>query len=223
MSKFYRALLDTNDPGAFASALGSVIGGLVGAIAAVMTVYLTIKTQRIEEAIKISHAVRIEMQNLAKYIVGAIDLCIKIQNRSITIPRQDATYITKNFSFEPVVYPAIADRIGLLPHPEATVGFYMRIAEAKAMLEMLSKAHEISSTTNVSAPQEPINSTNVQPVVDCLITALQLVIPIISDNLDAAHKNKIDATMREATLCQIEKSLTSARVAFPNVASFNEL
>jgi hypothetical protein len=37
---------------------------------------------------------------------------------------------------EPVVYKAVADRIGLLPHPNATAQFYMRISEAKAMVEI---------------------------------------------------------------------------------------
>jgi hypothetical protein len=126
-------------PGETAAALGGVLGGLVGAGGAVWAVYLAISGQRAEETAHVRSAVRTEVLSLVKYVIGALDTCIRVQE-GLRIPRQEATCISEHFAFEPVIYSAVADRVGLLPHPEATVGFYMRIAEAKAMLKVLAGA-----------------------------------------------------------------------------------
>jgi hypothetical protein len=42
---------------------------------------------------------------------------------------------------DPVIYPAVADRVGLLQRPQATIEFYMRVAEAKSNLAAIQRKH----------------------------------------------------------------------------------
>jgi len=139
----------------------------------------------------------------------------------VRIPRQEAASISKNLSLDPVVYPAVADRVGLLPHPEATVGFYMRIAEAKAMLELLAKPPPVSQTMNVSAPPQIVSPDNAATVADCLITALQLAQPIIADDTHSSERAWLDSMVKQTTLSQITACLELAQKSFPNAESFS--
>jgi hypothetical protein len=132
---FFADLLDSK-AGERVVAFGAVIGGIIGAGGAVFAVYLTLTRQRNEDAAKVRAAVRTEVTTYYKYIVGALDICEQIATQNLQIPCPDASYIAKNLS-DPIIYPAVADRIALLPHPQATIEFYMRIKEAKAMLTAL--------------------------------------------------------------------------------------
>ena len=66
--------------------------------------------------------------------MGAIDKCITIATGTRHVPQTHASYIVQTLEAEPTVYNAVADRIGLLPRPDATTQFYPRIARAKAGL-----------------------------------------------------------------------------------------
>src|SRR5258708_34490610 len=77
---------------------------------------------------------------------------------------------------EPIVYSAVADRIGLLPHANATTEFYLRLSEAKAMVE----SFEIAAKSVAQAPKF-VTSDFAMTVADSLITMLQLARAIISD------------------------------------------
>lgn len=217
---FLVALLRTDKASDVANALGNVVGGLVGAAAAVGAVYLTIRSQRNEDAAKVATAVRTEVLTYAKYVIGAIEVCIEVRNGTVQIPRTDATYISKNLAIEPVIYPAVADRVGLLPHPQATVEFYGRIAEAKAMLEVLAKAQPVSQTMYVNPPAETVTAANAQATVDCLATALQLAAPIVADVAKPEYHDRLDVMARQTTVQQISDCLTAARAAFPDAISF---
>jgi hypothetical protein len=133
---FYNALKHSKF-GELAGALGSFIGGIVGAGGAVWAVFLTLSQQRRDETEKVAEAVRTEVTTLVKYAIGAVEICKQIKQGSVMVPRQDAHNIVKSLADNPVIYSAVADRVGLLRHPHATVEFYMRIAETKVMVEML--------------------------------------------------------------------------------------
>ncbi len=98
------------------------------------------------------------MTTNAKNVIGAVEVCEDIAKRHLQIPRQDAGYIVKNFASDPIVYPAVADRVGLLPHPNATIEFYMRLAEAKTMVDALRTKTDRPSATYVSAPMEYVKA-----------------------------------------------------------------
>ena len=217
---FYLGALAKASAGEVSGALGSVVGGLVGAGGAVWAVYLALSRQRVEETSKVASSIRTEVLTFTKYVIGAMEVCIDIQKGRVTIPRTQATYISKNFAIDPVVYPAVADRIGLLPHPQATVGFYMRIAEAKAMLEVLANAPQSEPPNVAQRPPDNVTSDNALAVADCLATALQLAAPIIADDAHPAHREQLDAMSRQVMLQQIDQCLVTAKAAFPKAESF---
>jgi hypothetical protein len=132
-------------------------------------------------------------------------------------PSQDAGYIAKNLS-DPIIFPAVADRIGLLQHPQATVEFYMRILEAKAILKTISLKDQGRSINPLFEAPEYVTAENAEAVADCFITALQMARPIITD--DDTARSDLDRMVRGIMLRNIEAALQSAKVAFPNAQSF---
>ena len=218
----YVDALVSSKAGEVAGALGSVVGGMIGAGGAVWAVYLALARQRVEEADKVASSIRTEVATFTKYVIGGMDVCINIQKGRVAVPRVQANYIAKNFSIDPVVYPAVADRVGLLPHPQATVGFYMRIAEAKAALEVLAKAPPSEPPGVGNRRIDMMTRENALAVADCLATALQLAAPIISDVAHPAHRDQLDTMSRQETLRQIEQCLAAAHLAFPEAESFSQ-
>jgi hypothetical protein len=134
---FFAALVDSK-AGEQAAAFGAVIGGIIGASGAVFAVYLTLARQRADDTAKVRAAVRTEVTTFAKYVSGAVDICQQIAG-GLPVPMSNAPYITTSL-VDPVVYPAVADRIGLLPRAQQTIEFYQRITEAKAMTECALKS-----------------------------------------------------------------------------------
>ena len=211
----YIFALDHANAGEVAGAIGSLVGGFVGAVGAIYAVFLAMSRQRSEERTKVSGAIQAEVLYLCKYVTGTLDVCIKIANGTVKIPRRDADNVARNLLVDPVVYPAVADRIGLLPHPLATVGFYTRIAEVKAMLAILAKPPEVSQTMYVAAPPDFLNKNDAQCVAVCLITALDHAKPILRDDADPDYRDQLSLLSRKVTLSQIEDSLSAAQLAFP--------
>jgi hypothetical protein len=211
---FVADLLDSK-AGERAAAFGAVIGGIVGAGGAVFAVYLTLAQQRSEDSAKVRAAVRIEVTTFAKYAIGALDVCQQIANRIITVPMSDAPYITESL-VSPVVYPAVADRIGLLPHAQQTIEFYQRIAEAKAMTEAMR--NKIASSTQAQAAMQNIQPSNALAVADSLITALQLAYHIVSDG--DPSRTALDLHVQRVVMAQISDALTTAEAVFPDAESF---
>lgn len=165
---WFGVALTRADRGENAAALGSVVGGIVGAGGAVWAVFLMLSRQREEETIKVAAAVRTEVTTLVKYIIGAIEICQKIK-AGMKVPRQDASYIIKNFSADPIIYPAVADRVGLLPQPHETTEFYMRLSESKAIVTALQMKTDPPGM--MAPPQVLVTPENATALADSLLTA----------------------------------------------------
>jgi hypothetical protein len=206
--------------GELAGALGSLVGGIVGASGAVFAVFLALSRQRQEETEKVAEAVRTEVTTLVKYAIGAVDICEQIKKGVIKLPRQDAHYMVKNFAGDPIIYPAVADRVGLLKHPHATVEFYMRILEAKVMVEMLRTKTTVSGITFTAAPVELVTAEFAGSVADSLLTALQLARAIVADQEKSVGKPQFTAWVQSVVVAQIDDCLNSAKETFPDAESF---
>lgn len=220
---FVAALARSGTEGEIAGALGSLIGGIIGAGGAVLAVYLALSSQRNEEAARSSDAVRTEVTTYAKYVIGGIEVCQQIANGTVRIPRQDARYVAKSFWADPIVYSAVADKIGLLPHPNATVEFYMRLSEARSMLEALRTRTNPESAIYVAPPPEFITPEFAASVADSLITALQLARAIIGDEIQLdSGKPHLGTWIKITVVRQIDQCLESAKLSFPNAESFQQ-
>jgi hypothetical protein len=219
----FSAALIGSKAGEIAGALGSLIGGMVGAAGAVWAVFLMLSRQRREETAKVADAIRTEVTTLVKYVIGAVKICEQIKSGEIKVPRQDAHYIVKNFASDPVIYPAVADRIGLLPHPHATTEFYMRLSETKTMVEMLRTKTDPPGITYSSPTLEYIKPEFAETVVESLITALQLARPIVANEGDSSAKSQLAAWVQTTVVSQIDDCFKSAKASFPNAESFREV
>ena len=73
--------------------------------------------------------------------------------------------------FDPIIYKAVADRIGLIPHPQGVVGFYMRMVEIQQAVQVIS----------VEVPGDaPVSAENAETLAGSLIVAGQLARSVIS-------------------------------------------
>jgi hypothetical protein len=183
----------------------------------VFAVYLTLGKQRKDETVKVSSAVTTEVTALAKHIMGAIDKCITIATGTRHVPQTHASYIVQTLEAEPTVYNAVADRIGLLPRPDATTQFYLRIAEAKAGAAAVQEAVKLTWAPGIGGPPPPITREIVLPIADSLTTALQLAQPIIRD---ARPAQQFERWVQQTTLKQIADCLATAKATFPEAESF---
>ena len=207
------------DAGQVTGAFGSLIGGIIGAGGAVWAVHLTIARQRNEEIERVGDAVRTEITAFVKYVIGAVEICQQIK-AGLKIPRQDARYIAKNFWGDPIIYPAVADRVGLLPHPQATTEFYMRLSEVRGMLEALRTKTDPQSFINVQAPPEHVTPDFAASIADSLVTALQLARPIVASDGDSSAKSQLAAWVQTTVVGQIDECLKSTKESFPSAGSF---
>jgi hypothetical protein len=161
--------------------------------------------------------VRTEVASLTTYVIGAIEICQGVANGKLEIPSQDASYIMRKLWGEPVVYAAVADRVGLLPHPNATVQFYMRLAEAKAMLESLQTKTN-AAETSTTARREKLKPEFAETIADSLITALQLSRGILDPDSDP----RMAEWVGQVAIGQIDECLHSAQATFPHAESFQQ-
>jgi hypothetical protein len=214
------AALRRSSAGEIAGALGSLIGGVVGAGGAVWAVFLMLSRQRNEETEKVAEAVRTEVTTLVKYAIGAVKICEQIKTGIIKVPRQDAHYIVKNLAGGPIIYPAVADRVGLLRHPQATAEFYMRIFEAKIMVEMLRTKTDVPGIMYTATPVELVTPQFAGSVADSLLTALQLARSIVAYEEMWVGKPQFTAWVQSVVVAQIDDCLASAKETFPDAESF---
>lgn len=204
---------------------GSVIGAVVALVAAVVA-WFAVRQQitaqrfaaeeaRIEEIKNVRAALRTEIATYAKYVIDALKICQEIATKDQIIPVARASYITKNL-VSPVVYPAIADRIALLKHPQATIEFYMRIQEARAITQAMEAS--VAGLTLAQSAATNLQRSNALSVADLLATALLLVRPIITD--DDGLSSELDVRVLDVTLRDIDNALQTAQQIFPNATSF---
>jgi hypothetical protein len=207
-----------SSPGEIAAALGCVIGGGIGAAAAVLAVQLTISKQREEDAFNVTNAVVLEVTTFAKYVQGALEICIGVAVGQLAVPTRHGTYIVDKLPTA-IIFPAVADRIGLLPNPEATIEFYGRLDEARAMSDIIRKAADMNTSANIDGTVE-LGIVDIAPIADSLITALQLAKLIIEGASKVREPNEFQAQVRSIVNSNINDCLASARKAFPYAQSF---
>jgi hypothetical protein len=211
---FFADLLDSKS-GERVAAFGAVIGGIIGAGGAVFAVYLAMTGQRREDMAKVRAAVRTEVSTYSKYVISALKTCKEIAAQGLKIPTVNADYVGKNL-LDPVIYPAVADRVGLLRRPQATIEFYMRITEARSNLAAIQKKD--AGLTSNQAAMTYIQPSNAEVVADSLITALQMARHIIAD--DDPTRTEMDVWIQRVILGDIDAALASAEITFPNAESF---
>jgi len=192
-------------PDDWASALGGVLGSVVGFLGAAISVYILFDLQIKDETARISGAIIREVAEFSRVAVGNLHLCEDIQNKRVSIPRAHLPEIMK--ASDPVVYPAVADRIGRLRSPQHVVAFHNRIAQASVVVRLIALKYP---TWPDMHPDELVTLANIW------ITVCQLAAQIIDKESSALARDPEIAFFRE----HIAAGLKSAQTIFPNVPAF---
>lgn len=108
---------------------------------------------------------------------------------------------------DPIIYKAVADRIGLLPQPQGIVEFYMRVVEVQESLRVI-----------VAGPEDddiPVSAENVEAIAKSLVTACNLAKIVIS----RAPASSVDERISQIILGNIDAALVKAKRHFRNLVS----
>ena len=211
LSGFLAALMGSKS-GEIAGALGGLIGGIVGAGGAILAVFLTLDRQRNDEIANVTSAVQTEVRATIKFVIGAIGICEDVVRGAKSIPQRDANYIVKSLPHPPIVYPAVADRVGLLPYADATVEFYVRLNEARARIGALATAAAPLGEPGAGAL---VTAEFAKIIADGLLLALFVARPIIAERSQLATNPQLENIVRTETLRQIDDYLSLVHNWFP--------
>ncbi len=190
------------------AALGSVLGGIIGVFGSAAAVYLTLWSQRQDETDKVSNAIIREVMEFSRFAVGNLTTCENLYKNVVQMPGTDLPAAMQ--TPEPIVYPAIADRIGRLHMPQRVVAFYTRIAEARRVAAIIAIR---------LFGQMPVSHEQASKMADIWIDICQFAELIM---LSADFKLQIDLRTRDIFVEQIRSALASARKTFPEAESFSE-
>jgi hypothetical protein len=182
---------------------GSLIGGFVGAAGAVAAVYFLIRIQRSEDKTRIRDAIYIEIVAFIKMVIEALQICEHIQKAKLFIEKKKARSLMMHA--EPIIYKAVADRIGLLPQPQGIVEFYMRVVEVQEGLRVIVEGPDDDAAI--------IPVENAETIAKSLVTACKLARIVILH----APKSSLDKQISKITLVQIDAALESAGRSFPKL------
>src|SRR5215467_10155707 len=213
LAGFMAALFDPKiQVGEIAGALGSVVGGAIGALGSAAAVYIMLKGQREEEIEKVSAAVLREVAELCKQPIGQLGACAGIHTGQIKSPKSD---LARMFHTpEPVIYPAIADRIARLPRPTFIVAFYSQLQETKGVVALIA---------NSPPTDEFITPGHIQQLTDLLISQCQLARFILTNAEPVpCREGLLVAAQRAHMLKVLDEQLVAAKHLFPDAESFQQ-
>lgn len=195
-----------SSPGERLGALGGVIGGLLGALGAALAVFLTLRGQRRDEAETIRDAARREVQEFSRLVAGNLDTCREIAAGTVRVPRQDLPTIM--LMPTPVIYQAIADRIGRLDRADAYVTFYARIAEAERLVAILAASGQLSAIGEGRTPPPlPLDRHDIALIARSWIDIAGLAMHILDpqprpvdydDQVERSFRTRLDEAFRSA-------------------------
>jgi hypothetical protein len=116
------------------TAAAALLGGFIGAAGTALAVYLTLASQRSDEAQKVEAALRIEVSEQARLAHGLLGLCELVLVKGDEIPLRDLPALM--YMPDATVFKATADRISRLAYGPLFVVMHSRIAEALQMVRI---------------------------------------------------------------------------------------
>ena len=193
-------------------ALGGVLGGVLGALGAALAVFLTLSGQRRDEAETIRDAARREIQEFGRLVSGHLDTCGRIAAGTVRVTAQGLSTIMA--MPRPVIYEAIADRIGRLERGENYVTFYARIAEAERLVAILAARDQPAGIGEETVPPPfPMRRNDVELVVTAWMDAASIALHILNPQpRPTDYDTQVELSFRN----DLEEALRQARATFPD-------
>jgi hypothetical protein len=202
--------------------LGSLIGGGFAIIAGVLAYRAGViqanatrvsadkqiaaaATERANADAAAAEAIRREIIECTKVVIEALRICECMKSGHLEIMRRNAHSIMMNP--DPIVYRAVADRIGRLPYdPQFVVSFYMRMVYIQQTIEIIVVG-------NPGDDGAPVPGEEAETLAKSLIMTCQLARAIISHVPSPSLVEEVS----QITLGQIDAALESAKQSFPKL------
>lgn len=214
---FLVALMDSK-AGEVAGALGGVIGGAIGAGGSAAAVYMMLAGQRADDTEIVSAAVLAEIAELCKFPIGQLGACFLIQQGALDAPKSSLPALMH--TPEPIIFPAVADRVSRLPSATLVVSFYSRLSETRGVIEIVVLAPPVVQL--IPPAVEKLASYHIQGLADLLVSQCQVAKMILeSIDADGIKETPLVRARRLHMLKMIDAQLASAREIFPNAESFH--
>ncbi len=191
--------------GEIVGAVATLLGGIIGALGAALAVYLTLAGQRKEDRSRIHSALVREIIEFSRIAVGHLDICESIRSAEIAMPVPKLPQAIKMPT--PIIYPAVADKIGLLKSPQHVVAFYMRITEIEIM------AHAVADDPNLQ--RSTLQANNVRLIVEALLDICQFAKWIIQDSeVKEEEFRAFDKAVSASIIADMDAATQQARKNF---------
>lgn len=169
---------------------------------AALAVYLTLAGQRKEDRARIRSALVREVIEFSRLVAGHLDTCENIRAGAIALPVPRLVQAMQMPS--PIIYPAVADKIGLLSSPQNVVAFYARIVEVTMIM--------VPAISDDPKLQHSILQThNIRVLAEAWLDILQFARGIIDHSY---HDEDFDRAVRARILTDIQAQITSTRQKF---------
>ena len=185
--------------GEVAGALGSVLGGVIGASGAAFAVHLTLTTQRKEDRARINGALAREITEFARMILRRLDICENIRVGEMHLQKSRLAEVME--MPKPIIYPAVADKIDILLHPQLIVTFYALIVEIDRLARFISLA----------PLPNPVKERDIKHVVATLVDVAHIAQLIITDSEPEAD---FDRAVKDRIVRQLRHQLALVRDSF---------
>jgi hypothetical protein len=156
---------------------------------------------RSEEINNISNAIRREIIVFSEILINQLRILEVIKSNKITVMRKNIHSVIMNP--DPIIYKAVANRIGMLPYP--VVQFYMRMVEIQDAVQIIFVGPD---GENASVP-----GAEAETMAKSVIIACRLARAIISH----ASGPSVDEEISRITLAHIDEALERAKQSFPKL------
>ena len=188
--------------GAVAAVLGALISGFIAGGAAVLAVRLTLTGQRRDEQKRVHRAILREVIEFNRLAVGHLETCEQIGRSKVSIPyaHLPATMTMPT----PIIYPAVADRIGLLQAPQLVVSFFTRIPEIDAHIALIARQTRVNAY---------VSAADINVLVEHWINLCTLGRSIILEK--ELNPGVFDAAIQTNAIQSIDAAVASVRGVFP--------
>lgn len=191
--------------GEIVNAIATLLGGALGALGAALAVYLTLSGQRKEDRGRIHGALVREIIEFARVAVGHLETCENIRASIIRVPVPKLPQAMQMPA--PIIYPAVADKIGLLKSPQHVVAFYMRIKEIETMAQTIADDPKLQSAF--------LQDNNVRLIVEALLDICQFARWIIQDaDVKEVEFRAFDRAVTAGILADMDRMSQQARERF---------
>ncbi|TLY57073.1 MAG: hypothetical protein E6K48_15430 [Gammaproteobacteria bacterium] len=179
-----------------------VFGSLSVVAGTALAVYLTLTSQRTNDAAKIEALLRMEVAEFSRQAISRIFVfCQRVLVDRVRIPMRDLPALME--MPEAVVYKATADRISHLPYGPLLVILHGRIAEAVSMARIYAAVSRPNSSNGHSTLEPWINDKTAKTMATALLNICNVARTILrtppEQIADAAIASRLDELDKEIT------------------------